>query len=61
MEIQPLTLDFRKNFEILPKNRWFYIQANQNEVFTPRTGHAICLLGDEIYLFGGINFKEVIK
>jgi len=61
MEIQPLTLDFKKNYESLPKNRWFFIQANQNAFFSPRTGHAVCLLGDDIYLFGGIDNKEVKK
>ena len=60
METQPILLGFKQNYEYLPKNRWFYIQANNANIFSARTGHAICLLNDEIYLFGGIDHKEVI-
>lgn len=59
MEIHPLLSSFKQNYEKLPKNRWFFIQAENDTIFSPRTGHAICLLSDEIYLFGGIDTKEV--
>lgn len=60
MEIQGLPIISKKNYEKLPKNRWFFIQAANNSIFHPRTGHSINILRDDIYLFGGIDDKEVI-
>jgi len=60
MENQLLPLAYKQDYENLPNNRWFFIQASQNQIFSPRTGHAICVIMDEIYLFGGIDHKEVL-
>lgn len=61
MEIQSLPIISKRNYEKLPKNRWFFIQASNNSIFHPRTGHSIHILADDIYLFGGIDDKEVNK